>query len=605
MDAGVLASVDSAIASGMIVTIPAETIQMGDWVGTGYMVTNPDTMATAYMISGGLNGGYTQEQIEMAFIGNAMLDVLDIALSVAGIVSIVSMFSMGPVGIALGVVFSVLTVVAIGIAVYAIYNNFQQMEAYIEGEISGDAIVNGFIWNAVLTAATLGLSKGVEKGLTYAAERYLTKVVGSRLAGGLLSEGTSPMQLVNAIKRLKALGYTDDFLRELADNISASQLIRLNQLNSKGLSRDMLDVLMLHSRKLGNYSDDLIWKLEKAGGYYDDILKLVDDYGEVFTQQLDMEGLTRLGRLAKEGLPPDVAEAVIKHIDNFADYSNDTIKKIVESGCNADRILTKIDEYAKDFTEDLTAGQLKRIDDILEQGITPEQFEVLLQHADGLENYTDEVVELWRNYGGNSDDFLKLTDQYGNEFIKAFKANGDESVNTFKDLLEGRISSILIKEADNYTDYLNRAGNKIRIPKQTPGAIENSIASRLTSSDTGTALEAKVADYINNNTDATIEAFANKVRIVNGETLGDIDIATTYQLIEVKNSISSVKIDQLPKYVGNSNPKFFNFDGKEVILYIEEPIDLSVQRNIEKLDEIEKMGITVVNGLEELEKVIQ
>ena len=428
VNASVLAAVDSAIASGMIVTIPAETIQMGDWVGTGYMVTNPDTMATAYMISGGLNGGYTQEQIEMAFIGNAMLDVLDIALSVAGIVSIVSMFSMGPVGIALGVVFSVLTVVAIGIAVYAIYNNFQQMEAYIEGEISGDAIVNGFIWNAVLTAATLGLSKGVEKGLTYAAERYLTKVVGSRLAGGLLSEGTSPMQLVNAIKRLKALGYTDDFLRELADNISASQLIRLNQLNSKGLSRDMLDVLMLHSRKLGNYSDDLIWKLEKAGGYYDDILKLVDDYGEVFTQQLDMEGLTRLGRLAKEGLPPDVAEAVIKHIDNFADYSNDTIKKIVESGCNADRILTKIDEYAKDFTEDLTAGQLKRIDDILEQGITPEQFEVLLQHADGLENYTDEVVELWRNYGGNSDDFLKLVDEFGEEFVEAFEKNGDEAV---------------------------------------------------------------------------------------------------------------------------------------------------------------------------------
>lgn len=457
----------------------------------------------------------------------------------------------------------------------------------------------------MLIAATLGLSKGIEKGLAYAAERYLTKVVGSRLAGGLLSEGTSPMQLVNAVKKLKALGYTDDVLRELADNISASQLIRLSQLNSEGLSRDILDVLMLHSRTLGNYSDDLIWKLEKAGGYYDDILKLVDDYGEVFVHQLDTEELTRLGRLANEGLPSDMAEALIWHIDNFADYSDDTIKKIVESGCNADRILTQIDEYAKDFTEDLTAGQLKRVDDILEQGITPEQFEVLLQHTDGLENYTDEIVELWRNYGGNPDDFLKLTDQYGDEFIKVFQANGDETVNTFKDLLEGRISSIIIKEADNYTDYLNRAGNKIRIPKQTSSSIENSIASRLTSSDTGTALEAKVADYINNNTDATIEAYANKVRIVNGETLGDIDIATANQWIEVKNSISSADISQLEKYVDSTNPKFINFDGKEVILYIEEPIDLSVQKNIEKLEQIENMGITVVNGLEELEKVVR
>ncbi|MCM1500693.1 MAG: hypothetical protein NC124_19700 [Clostridium sp.] len=298
-------------------------------------------------------------------------------------------------------------------------------------------------------------------------------------------------------------------------------------------------------------------------------------------------------------------DAVIQHVDSFADYTDDTIKKIAESGCNAERILTQIDNYAKDFTEDLTAGQLKRLDDILEQGITPEQFEVLLNHGKQLENYTDEVIELWRNYAGNGDDFLKLTDQYGREFIESFKANGDAVIGEFNDLMEGRIFAIVIKETNNFTDYLNQAGNKIRIPNQTSKVISNSIASKLTSDNVGTALEARVADFINNNTDATIVDFTNEVKIVNGRTIGDIDIATQYQLIEVKSSISSVKMNQLYKYVDSSWSEFFNFNGREVILYIEEPIDRSVPSNIKTLKEIEELGIRVINGLEELEKVVK
>ena len=172
-------------------------------------------------------------------------------------------------------------------------------------------------------------------------------------------------------------------------------------------------------------------------------------------------------------------------------------------------------------------------------------------------------------------------------------------------MFEGRISSIVIKEADNYTDYLNRAGTKIRIPKQSSASINNSIASRLTSSDTGIALEPKVADYINNNTDATIVDYANKVKLVSGETVGDIDIATNYQLIEVKNSISLVKIDQLEKYTESLNSKFFNVDEKEVILYIEAPIDLTNPYNVTTLEEIEQKGIRIVNGLDELGKVVK
>lgn len=432
---------------------------------TAYAFANPDTMATAYMISGGLNGGYSQELVELAFIGNALLYMADIAMGCAGIVGIISLLAMAtPVGIILGAGLAVLTIIAMHMINEALEENFRQMDAYINGEISGDEIVHGFIWNVVLTAATFGLAKGIEKGVAYAAEQYLTKVVGSRLAGGLLSEGVSPTGLVRAVKNMKTLGYTDDFIRELADNISAEQLIRMNRMNRKGLGKGFLDILFGHSRQLGNYSDDLIWQLERAGSYTDDILKLVDNYGEAFTRQMDADDLSRLGGLVNKGLTDDVVDAVIKHADHFADYSDDTIKKIAESGCNAERILTQIDNYAKDFTEDLTAGQLKRLDDILEQGITPEQFEVLLNHAGQLDDYTDEVIGLWRSYTGNGDDFLRLVDEFGDEFVEAFQKNGDEAVEVFNE----KIKEVTVRLFDDELDkefLANSTLMKNRLPE--------------------------------------------------------------------------------------------------------------------------------------------
>ena len=38
---------------------------------------------------------------------------------------------------------------------------------------------------------------------------------------------------------------------------------------------------------------------------------------------------------------------------------------------------------------------------------------------------------------GYTDDFLKLVDSYGDEFVDAFKQNGDEAVEEYLGLLEG------------------------------------------------------------------------------------------------------------------------------------------------------------------------
>lgn len=124
----------------------------------------------------------------------------------------------------------------------------------------------------------------------------------------------------------------------------------------------------------------------------------------------------------------------------------------------------------------------------------------------------------------------------------------------------------------------------------------------MTSPNTGTKTEAIVRDYISKNTKAQITDFGNKVKTSSGETIGDIDCATINELIEVKKSISSVKVDQFDKYVNSADSKYFNVDNKKVILYIDEPIDMS---DINTMSKIKEKGVTIVNGLDELKGVIQ
>lgn len=63
-------SVVNAVNSGMVVTMPAEEITMGQWHGTGYIVTNLATGAGEYIISGGLNGGITATEVNITYILN-------------------------------------------------------------------------------------------------------------------------------------------------------------------------------------------------------------------------------------------------------------------------------------------------------------------------------------------------------------------------------------------------------------------------------------------------------------------------------------------------------------------------------------------------------
>ena len=171
----------------------------------------------------------------------------------------------------------------------------------------------------------------------------------------------------------------------------------------------------------------------------------------------------------------------------------------------------------------------------------------------------------------------------------------------------------IVKETDKFVDYLNPAGKTIRISKQPNKTILDSISRNLNNEKDGKDIEAKVADFINKNTSEQVIGFGNVVRDpTNNGTIGDIDCVTENIFIEVKKSISSVKMEQLDKYIDITNEKYINVYNKKVILYIDEKIDLKKINNERKVKEIENKlkeikdkGVIVVNGLEELGKEIQ
>lgn len=159
-------------------------------------------------------------------------------------------------------------------------------------------------------------------------------------------------------------------------------------------------------------------------------------------------------------------------------------------------------------------------------------------------------------------------------------------------------------EAATFTEYNNFSGNTVKIPKQTASSIPEAIDSAVASSDVGKSTEGKVAKFIKDQGIEIVD-FGNKVKGTGGNLIGDIDVATREQLIEVKHSISSVKVEQLEKYINPYCDKFFNFGNKEVVLYIDEAIDISNAYNVSKLEELKENGIIVVNGLEELGEILK
>jgi hypothetical protein len=93
--------------------------------------------------------------------------------------------------------------------------------------------------------------------------------------------------------------------------------------------------------------------------------------------------------------------------------------------------------------------------------------------------------------------------------------------------------------------------------------------------------------------------------VTTNELAGDLDVVTNKQIIEVKKSTSALDMEQIDKYINSNNPKFFNYDMKEVIVYIDKPIDMTNKYVKENINHLRGSGVIVVNSLDELGGVLK
>jgi hypothetical protein len=169
-------------------------------------------------------------------------------------------------------------------------------------------------------------------------------------------------------------------------------------------------------------------------------------------------------------------------------------------------------------------------------------------------------------------------------------------------VVSGKILGSIVKN-NNKIEYINPAGKLLKWSEQGVNDISNSINAAKNSGNTGKIAEANVAEFLQQE-GKTIEGYGLEIKRSNNTVAGDIDVMTSNELIEVKNSYSawSGKKDQVNKFSNASVDDFMNPYNKRVILYIEQPLSALDKSNI--LNHIPS-NVTLVNSLNELKLVIK
>lgn len=76
--------IQNAINAGKVVTVSKTNITHNGWTGCGYIITNPETGAGAYMISGGISGSDTKVDKNFWSPFDTVFAVLDLKSSIIG-----------------------------------------------------------------------------------------------------------------------------------------------------------------------------------------------------------------------------------------------------------------------------------------------------------------------------------------------------------------------------------------------------------------------------------------------------------------------------------------------------------------------------------------
>ena len=178
-DFDTLQDIQRAVNAGKIVAVHTDPITINDWDGFGYIITTPETGGSAYMISGGLNGGTSSWQVALSGMFGVLLNLgfavelltagLGMVLGAGGVIAVV-----GVIGI----------VVLAGLLVAHCRLYIQKVWAYAYGdEEAGESLISEVIWDAVLTVGAGIIGRFFLKPLfEVLASAHIDRLVSKELA---------------------------------------------------------------------------------------------------------------------------------------------------------------------------------------------------------------------------------------------------------------------------------------------------------------------------------------------------------------------------------------------------------------------------------------
>ena len=150
--------------------------------------------------------------------------------------------------------------------------------------------------------------------------------------------------------------------------------------------------------------------------------------------------------------------------------------------------------------------------------------------------------------------------------------------------------------------YTNPSGNEVSWVDQGAKDMDAIIKSRLSSRRPGDILEGQVAQAVQEM--GLLKGVGLKIETADKLLAGDIDVLTDKYIIEVKKSFGAVGKNQLDKLINPNHPNYFNFDGKDIIYYIEDATTDKIykQKAYDMLKNTE--NVKIVHNLEELKGVL-
>lgn len=253
-DFDTLQDIQRAVNAGKIVAVHTDPITINDWDGFGYIITTPETGGSAYMISGGLNGGTSSWQVALSGMFGVLLNLgfavelltagLGMVLGAGGVIAVV-----GVIGI----------VVLAGLLVAHCRLYIQKVWAYAYGdEEAGESLISEVIWDAVLTVGAGIIGRFFLKPLfEVLASAHIDRLVSKELANILKSGSKNLSELARSLKKAIKNGLDENTIKRIAEK-SGEKGIRTSAKYGKKVGETIA--------KNGEKASDAINKCGEKGG---------------------------------------------------------------------------------------------------------------------------------------------------------------------------------------------------------------------------------------------------------------------------------------------------------------------------------------------------